>query len=1451
MHSDDYSFKKEPVFYLEVPNFLILVIVITSIKWSSNNDMGPNAWKSFVFLFIVWQTTTTVGGLGITAPDEILALQDIYTAAGGEDWRWRPAAKGIQWNFGTGSDPCADGWQGISCEPTGAVSNIVRIQLALYNMTGTLPNSIGSFKNLQLLKMDNNHLRGGFPTEICDLTSVTSLQLFENSLTGPIPTAIGSMQALTELSLRDNQLSGCLPAQVGELTKLVRIYLHFNELSCGIPSAIGYLTDLEEFYANTNMLTSSIPSEIGKCTKLFEIYIHQNLFTSALPDMRNLQNLETLYLYLNSFTGVIPPHIGNMTALEILLLDDNCISGSLPVSIGDTQLTYFGATNNFISGSLPDTIGKLSNSLAYLNLLSNEFTGTIPSVLGDLSLLTIISLMENSFTGTLPSNLGVNFNQLIFFYCGDTSITGRFPQSLLMMENAVDVKVSNNRLTGELPTISANNYSNSVLHSLDLSGNAFTGSIPPMDYLLTVEKLLLDNNAFDKGINSRFVNASAQNLLSVIDLSANRITGSLPHTIFSLPQLRTLALVGNCISGTFPESVCSVVNLETLACDGMSTACAVQHSGLLTGVTSSHLTLPDTLMECMLQLPTLQVLHFSGNDLSGTLPDISISSSMVEFDLSHNKYHGTIPIVYQKFQWDTFDVSYNWLGGTLSSDFKVTSNMTLSLLHNYLSGNIPTAFDEVRDIDVLIGNLFACDMFYTSDGEALPPHDEHVKIYTCGSNSVDFPLCLWILLGLVLLCGGCILWDVVHKLARYETSSAKLNMKHKLNTPLLLDQEAVQENEEEDGGGVTLSSQQSYPVGLTNMHGGHDDDVILIMGEEGEVRYVQTSINMWCMWYNMLTVNNSHEAKQLQDMMGNIQVYSICILCLGIIVLLPTHTLLSLHYGTYDYEYGWTVSAAYSRGTVPGVVVIAIWAAVVSMLFADRYVHAFKTKGNERCQNMKTIDISLPASTANMYLSPSSSLRSSLALYSEWWTYSRLLKVAFFLAVVFNAIVVIGMNIGYVFLSLSPSSSDSRFMAIYGQATFAALKMIWNSLCVPRIVTVMYSLVTGFSSVEGAQSSGEQNSLSSTTLLVFLAMFNNIAAPCIAVLALSSHCFYDLIIPPDAVNVTYTYQACISYLDDAGTLSCSQYGLAKKENSYDPPYVYSQQCTSDIITQYVPIFVFMFIFQGFVIPVIQMIGIIVHPHNIMTRHLCPLCDTCLRQDDSAKCRDTSDGPTHRTFVQCFHSVLAGMFTIGGFFASRLSKAVRYTLSKDLHKNNQIHNLGTNTHKFVSISVLSSNDEEPFPEKQEEEKGEEFLPQPIAGALFRADVFCATMMTNCVIVLTFGAMFPPVAVCGCIGTLVVLGLTKVDIGRSLHQLSTSHRHKTLVKLLLKECGAVRSLMNKTSWIVLPFAAAFYAALITEMFGFSHYADWMILLVVVVGVVPCGMWLVVSHSYKCLT
>jgi hypothetical protein len=105
----------------------------------------------------------------------------------------------------------------------------------------------------------------------------------------------------------------------------------------------------------------------------------------------------------------VPTSLGQLTTLAFLQLDSNQLSGTVPTSLGQlTALAFLGLDSNQLSGTVPASLGQLTG-LTVLGLGNNRLSGSVPASLVQLTGLTYLYLNANpALGGKLPA---LNFPQ--------------------------------------------------------------------------------------------------------------------------------------------------------------------------------------------------------------------------------------------------------------------------------------------------------------------------------------------------------------------------------------------------------------------------------------------------------------------------------------------------------------------------------------------------------------------------------------------------------------------------------------------------------------------------------------------------------------------------------------------------------------------------------------------------------------------------------------------------------------------------------------------------------------------------------------------------------------------------------------------------------------------------------------------------------------------------------
>ncbi|XP_012571922.1 uncharacterized protein [Cicer arietinum] len=257
--------------------------------------------------------------------------------------------------------------------------------------------------------------------------------------------------------------------------------------------------------------------------------------SKSLLKLTFLKTLSIFNCFVASHVTLPSTLFGTFSSLEHLALQSNTkLYGEIPSSLGNvTNLRVLSLSQNSLKGSIPREIGNLAY-LEQLDLSYNNFIGPIPSEIGSLKSLTILDLSWNQIEGILPYSIG----QL---------------QLLQKMD------LSSNKLSGKIPH-ELKNLKRLVL--LDLSHNFIIGPIPEtLSSLELLEYLIIDDNPI-KAMIPHFIG----NLWNLKSLSFSRcgLVGSIPTFFTFLKNLSALSLDNNSLSGNVPENLALLPNLDQL-----------------------------------------------------------------------------------------------------------------------------------------------------------------------------------------------------------------------------------------------------------------------------------------------------------------------------------------------------------------------------------------------------------------------------------------------------------------------------------------------------------------------------------------------------------------------------------------------------------------------------------------------------------------------------------------------------------------------------------------------------------------------------------------------------------------------------------------------------------------------------------------------------------------------
>ncbi|CAI5512731.1 unnamed protein product, partial [Closterium sp. Naga37s-1] len=150
-------------------------------------------------------------------------------------------------------------------------TNYTGLSVALSNLSGPIPASIGGLLHLTYLNLQGNNFSGPIPTQLCQLTALQYMDLSNNSLDGTIPACFAALTNLLVLDLHHNQLSGPIPQELGSMLSLQTLFLKRNRLTGAIPSNISLAQNLTNLWVDNNTLNGHLPGPLGNLVNLISL----------------------------------------------------------------------------------------------------------------------------------------------------------------------------------------------------------------------------------------------------------------------------------------------------------------------------------------------------------------------------------------------------------------------------------------------------------------------------------------------------------------------------------------------------------------------------------------------------------------------------------------------------------------------------------------------------------------------------------------------------------------------------------------------------------------------------------------------------------------------------------------------------------------------------------------------------------------------------------------------------------------------------------------------------------------------------------------------------------------------------------------------------------------------------------------------------------------------------
>jgi Leucine-rich repeat (LRR) protein len=1082
-------------------------------------------------------------------------------------------------------------------------------------LSGSLPSEVGLMTSLTELEVGYNMLSATIPTEIGKALLIVEVDLQDNSFSGPIPTEIGFLREAVQMNMQDCFLTGPIPTEIGELKLLFYFNVDDNALSYSIPSEFNSLTLLNSFSAINNMLTGSLPS--GIMAYMNTLSLCDNKLTGNLPTEFNSRDLAFVLLCGNSLSGLIASEIGTAKGLYYLSLNENLFDATLPVALSNcSKLTYLDVSSNRLRDTIPSWLFTFSSAIESVIISENGFYGPLPTEYAS-SLIEIL-LFDNRISGSIPSEIATA-SALSELQLQNNKLTSTIPSELGGLGMLISFGLDNNMLSGPMPAeISAL----TSIQLLTIGGCSISGSIPSQLYLLselveweTAETLLTGSIPTDFSV--------AFSALEGIYMYNGYLTGPIPECIFAPSLLDTLTLSSNFLSGTFAPSLTSKESIFQVSL----------YSNMLSGPFS---------VDCS-NASVLHSLSVYSNALSGTVSSsLGSCTQLQQLSLGLNSFSGTLPSELQQLPWlQTLNFTNCNLYGDVSSLFANQSflpNITvLDLSNNAFSGPIPRSLFNTNKSKLAEVVLFSnCFTGYLPDdiceAKALTTVvlDALTSAPQCDLERSGFsttllakrllagsiPDCLWSLklLHTLHLSGNGLVgtlpelpedsiltdismannkisgsipdsWQDFGHFTNLALQSNRISgtLKSAFNVSRIVNTLDLSVNRLSgdipstfrDAYGVNVLTGNLFQCSSSNKPTSDPNSDQYVCGSNA----LDSSIFAWigAVAIFLLALTCTFGLKRALFVVHDTRTELVtalerdtfshhattnCLACLHslsqgaqhamcwfLIIVLPTYLALKLgpsksEYSTHTYQYAWVLSAGYLHGILPCVLIcffLAICVCQVAM-----------------ASNASTIRV--PCHDLYVYV-----VRTKLADRQLWLSIGLL---------AIHSVAMLGVNVSYIVASFNEVSA-AQLNAI--QFCLGIFKGFWNEVFVSYAMSKLH---------------GSFAPSALMFMAVYIKIFTFLISPAVATVLSDSNCFLYLFTDQPAVSAIFIGESynCYSTLDSDpdGEYTLSEYCQLVPDfptkYSTTPVWLYSYQCSSALLTNYVSVIAYSYVFSGVIYP---------------------------------------------------------------------------------------------------------------------------------------------------------------------------------------------------------------------------------------------------------------------------
>ncbi|WVZ14958.1 hypothetical protein V8G54_012524 [Vigna mungo] len=378
-----------------------------------------------------------------------------------------------------------------------------------------------------------------------------------------------------------------------------------------------------------------------------------------------------------------------MISLDTLDLSNNQFEGSIPTSLGNvTSLATLDLSNNQLEGSIP-TFSRNVTSLIELDLSYNKLS-SLTDQFGVYESISILDFSNNKIGGEFPKSLG-KLSSLTHLSVSKNQLSRNPFETLRLLYGLIILDIGDNNFEGVVMEDHLSNLTR--LKEFYASGNNFTLKVGPK-WNPTFKLTYLDMSSWKLGPNfPSWIHS--QNILNYLAMSNTGISDSIPSWFwktFSKTSFLNLShnyIHGNLEATTSPISMYAIDLSANNLCGPLP---SLSNDVDFLDLSSNAFSKSMENFLCNNNVHGMWFLNLAYNNLSGEIPDCWISwPSLTYINLQSNNFVGNLPPSMASLEAMQFlQIRNNSLSGTFPTGLMKNENLILlDLRENKLLGTIP------------------------------------------------------------------------------------------------------------------------------------------------------------------------------------------------------------------------------------------------------------------------------------------------------------------------------------------------------------------------------------------------------------------------------------------------------------------------------------------------------------------------------------------------------------------------------------------------------------------------------------------------------------------------------------------------------------------------------------------------------------------------------------------